>query len=395
MKFSYIYNIITKAIPQIFYRLFLTFALFLTLLVLIFKFVPVAVKDNVQVKGIIFTDQLWKNKVTVTGDITVMPFASVEVLPGTEVLFSANQDLCAAGDGDILDEMTKDDPTATAEYARSHISMTILGNLTALGTKNKKIIFTSSSENPKETDWNGLIFYGKKASGFLDNCIVSWCHYGPAVHFTDNVYIYNTKVHNCFWSGINAFMCSPVFINNEIIACGHEGFDLHEADPVIFGNIIKDSLVGMVINSSRKGKAVVVEENRIINCANFLCLQDNVKAVIKNNVFLADAKKMPKKFSYKGFTIPYDTTPMGIEICDNADVVIENNYFSGALHYSVKYSKVGPNEGINRSTFEGVPFSISGNPEKLVISNNTFENTAQMDIPEDILNTVIENNVFK
>lgn len=394
MKFSYIYNITTKAIPQIFYRIFLTCSFFLGLLVLLFRFAPVSIKDNVELKGIIFTDQIWKNKVIVTGDVTVLPFVSVVVLPGTQVLFSANQDLCRAGDGDILDEMTKDDPTATKEYARSHISMTVLGNLMALGKKDSKIVFTSSSKNPKETDWNGLIFYGRQASGFLDNCVVSWCHYGPAVHFTDNVYIYNTKVHNCFWSGINAFMCSPVFINNEIIACGHEGFDLHEANPVISGNVIKDSLVGMVINSSRNDKHVIIENNRIVNCANFLCLQDNVKAVIKNNVFMAGKNQMPKKFSYKGFTIPYDTSPMGIEICDNADVVITNNYFTGAMHYSIKYSKVGPNEGINRSTFVGVPFDISGNPVNLVISNNTFENTAALDIPKDILNTVTEDNIF-
>lgn len=350
--------------------------------------------ENKRIKGLIITDQLWQKEVIVTGDITIMPFSSVEIMPGTKVLFVPNQDLCSAGDGDILDEMTKNDPTATKEYARTHCSLTVLGNLTAIGAKNKPIVFTSLAKKPKETDWNGLTFFGSQASGFLDNTEVSYSHYGPSVHFTDNVYIYDSKVTNCFWSGINSFMSSPVFIGNYISTCGHEGFDLHESGALILNNIVENSLVGMVINQSRKGKPSIVKNNKIINCANFMCLQDNVKVIVRDNIFKADQNKLPKKFSYKGFTIPYDTSSMGIEICDNADVLLENNYFSGAKHYSIKYSRIGPNEGINRSTFTGVPFEIKGHPDKIIIRNNLFENTAAIDIADDVENVVIKDNKF-
>lgn len=395
MNFSYINIIITKKIPQILYRIFLVLGIIFIVLLLVFHLMPEIVKSNTTIKGRIFTDQIWEKEILVTGDVTIMPFASVNVMPGTKVLFTANSDLCGGGEGDILDEMTKDDPTATAEYAKTHTSIAVLGNLTALGTKDKTIIFTSDAKEPTETDWNGIIFYGKSASGVLDNCEVSYCHYGPAVHFTDNVYIYSSLIKNCFWSGINSFMSSPVFINNEIIGCGHEGFDLHESNALIKGNVIRDSLVGMVINNNKDGQSVLVEDNKIINCANFLCLQDNVKATIKNNVFIGDIEKLPKKFTYKDFTIPYDVTPMGIEICDNADVVIEGNFFKGAVGYTILYSVTGPNEGINRSGFEGIPFEINGVPDRIVIKNNRFVDTAKIDIQKNLKNTVIENNIFE
>lgn len=355
---------------------------------------PVEVR-NQTLKGFIFTDQIWEEKVIITGDVTVLPFVSVWVNPGTKVLFTANSDLCGGGGGDILDEMTTHDPTATKEYAQTHSSITVLGNLTALGSPKKKITFTSTADNPKETDWNGIIFYGRRANGILDNCIVSFSHYGPAVHQSDNVYIYESLITNCFWGGLHAFLGNPIFMNNEIAACGHEGIDLHESKAVVSGNLIRDSLVGIIINSRNEGNAIVIEDNKIINCSNFICIQDNAKALIKNNLFVADKNNMPKKFSYKGFTVPYSEIPQGIEIYDNADLVISNNIFKGAEDYSIKYESIGPNMGINRTGFEGVPFRINGYPDRLVIRNNTFIDTAGIVIPEKLKNTSVENNVFK
>lgn len=369
--------------------------IFLIIISLFYRLNPQVKISNQAIKGFIFINQVWEGEITINGDITILPFASVWVQPGTKVLFTPNIDLCKGGEGDILDEMTISDPTATKEYAKTHTSINVLGNLTAIGTENEKIIFTSASKNPKETDWNGIIFYGKQASGFLENCIFSFAHYGPAVHLTDNVYIYNSLITNCFWGGLHAFLASPVFINNEIAACGHEGIDLHESGAIIYGNTIKDSLVGIIINGRCDKQALIVEKNKIINCSNFICIQDNAKACIRNNIFTADINKLPKKFRYKGFTVPYSETAQGIEIYDNADVIIENNLFTGAADYSIKYGSLGPNNGINRTGFKGVPFVVSGYPDMLIIKNNTFIDSASLDIPENLKNTSLENNIFK
>lgn len=347
----------------------LLMALAVLLMVVLLVKVPRRHDNLIRRGGVVYADEIWSGVLTVTGDIVVMPWATVTVLPGTKVMMTAGSDDTSMGQEAILDEVTRADPTATREYDATHITITVWGRLDAVGTPSRKIVFTSDALIQRHTDWNGIIFTRRLARGAIRHAVVEWTHYGISLEDTNNVDISHNTVRHTFWGGIHAFRCSPVFEYNTIHDVGHEAFDTHKASPTIRHNTIRHAMTGAVFNS-HGGKPIVFEHNTIQDSCYLMTLQEGARAVIRDNVFRGTSTNLPRPWRHKDFEIPCGVKrSVGILLADNIDVQIRDNLFYGIADYSVTYREVGPNLGIGHTTRKPEPFKISG-PVKISVVGN-------------------------
>jgi Right handed beta helix region/Periplasmic copper-binding protein (NosD) len=97
------------------------------------------------------------------------------------------------------------------------------GALRAMGTSEKKILFTSSAVAPKRGNWHGILFNTTAAStSVLDNCIVEYAGYGN-------------------YGAISAQNSSPSIKNNIVKNNSSYGIKIQNGSPVIDGNTVSDN----------------------------------------------------------------------------------------------------------------------------------------------------------
>lgn len=373
-------------------------ALFTILLVfLVFSSGCVSEISDSSRSGIILGDEVWSEKIVVTGDVTVPAGVTLTIKPGTKVIFRADYDGTGAGGGHIIDELTSGDPSATPEYTQSHSSLNVEGTLLAAGTPEEKILFTSDSEEPRHTDWDGIRF-GPESSGEMKHCVVEWAHTGPALHGTNGVSVTHCEIRHVFWGGLHAFECSPVFEYNVLDDIGHEAFDTHKASPVIRHNTISHSRNGFVFNYHDIGSGpIVFENNTVRDSSNIGLLQENAYAIIKNNTF-AGSNDTGGPWHYRGFTLDSNEHSNGLGLADNVNVLIANNSFAGFRGPSLYYERIGPNMGIGHTTEEPEPFEIGEGPVSIAVKGNSFANPADeeelKEMEENWDNVEISGNSF-
>ncbi len=322
--------------------------------------------------GVIQGNEVWSKTIYITGDTIVPKGITVIIKPGTKILIKANYDDQNEGGNHIIDEVTYNDPTSSTEYTSMHAHFFIHGKLIAVGTPEEKIIFTSDSEDPKHTDWDGITFEST-SSGEMKYCIIEWAHTGPAIHRTNKVNISYCEIKHIFWGGLHAFESSPTFEYNLLDDIGHEAFDTHKASPMIRFNNISHARTGAVFNyyDLSTQKPLIFENNIIENSGNLAALQENAKVIIRNNKFIG-SKDTGGPWQYKGFTLFSEEYSNGFLLTDNVGVEITNNIFVG-IENAISYKRIGPNAGVGHTTNIPEPFEIGENPIRILIKNNYFD----------------------
>ncbi|THB77208.1 MAG: right-handed parallel beta-helix repeat-containing protein [Desulfobulbaceae bacterium] len=321
--------------------------------------------------GKIEESETWSGLVEITGDITIPAGITVTIMPGTTVAIRANSDDQQRGGDHIIDEITNQDPSARAEYTRTHISIDISGSLVAAGKHDQPIRFTSSHPFPRHTDWDGIKFL-KGSSGILKHCVVEWAHTGPALHDTDDVVVSHSIIRHIFWGGLHAFRNQPLFEFNYLDDIGHEAFDTHRASPVIRHNVILRARNAFVFNHYhvQSGKPVVFEDNIVRDCSNMGQLQENNYSMIRRNIFVGSDRKIGP-WVYQGFVLDAEPHSVGMGLADNVRVTIEDNRFAGISGFPIYYERIGPNGGIGHTTKTPEPFEIIG-AQSVRIARNVF-----------------------
>lgn len=195
----------------------------------VYSLIPKQV-HNRDVSGVLARSQIWSGQVNVTGDITVLPWVTLTILPGTVVKVAALSDDQRRGFDHPRDSYFPKDPDRIETQS---IQFIIRGTLNAIGTPDNKIIFTSDSKNPTTYDWDGLtIFHGK-----IEWAIVEYARYNNPM--SSDVVLANSIVRNslecCIGVG-HSKPVSPQILNNDIYNCGHEGMDIAGGSPLIKGN---------------------------------------------------------------------------------------------------------------------------------------------------------------
>ena len=185
-------------------------------------------------------NEIWSGTINVTKDLTVHPWATLTIEPGTTIYISPVYNSPKFSTEVLPDGFNDDDPTRLKEYDGTHI--TITGKIIALGTKEKPIIFTSAAENPKIADWAQL---NLDDGSRLDYVIVEYLRTTSANG--DDIEITNSIFRHSMWGGISLADKSSRIINNTIYDCGHEGLAVQGGEPYIANNFIYECNVGIVV----------------------------------------------------------------------------------------------------------------------------------------------------
>jgi len=115
-------------------------------------------------------DTVWSGEVIVKGRVLVKREATLTIEPGTVVKFvpmDRNED--GFGDGEIF----------------------VRGKIVARGTPEKKIVFTSASDDPQPLDWTYLILNLTNHENIFENCVIEYAYSGLQVTFA------RVEVKNC------------------------------------------------------------------------------------------------------------------------------------------------------------------------------------------------------
>jgi parallel beta-helix repeat protein len=159
------------------------------------------------VAGVIAGTETWSGKVLVIGDVTVT--GSLDIEPGTEVVFEHLHDTQTGGNDTSRSELILDGGTLTAE-----------------GTEVSPIVFTSSRTPKTAGDWYGIRV--KNGNVSLQHCVLEYAAEGIRFEDTDTRFetyaLSDVTVRYCTGNGVwttSGQYAQPVVLNDfKVIGCG-------------------------------------------------------------------------------------------------------------------------------------------------------------------------------
>ena len=216
---------------------------------------------NGQVSGIILRSQTWRGEVLVSGDIYVAPWAQLQIEPGTVIKIAVSDDQ-DAGPAPVVAsglQLAGNDPTATRDYARSHIS--ISGRIQALGKVSEPINFVSAEAEPGYAAWQGLEVQNNSV---LHNTNISNAQTGIITSGT--VHLERVVVSEMLWDCLRVRRGQARVENSEFSYCWQRGIAvLDESSPILRANTISNSQIGLAAleNSSPQIKGNEFKNNAV------------------------------------------------------------------------------------------------------------------------------------
>jgi hypothetical protein len=182
------------------------------------------------VRGTLHGDHLWQGVVFVEGDVTLDADAKLKILPGTKILFL---------------------PPADNSYNRTEhpyfpgSELNVRGNVFAVGTPDKPIIFAAADPAASQGYWGAVNMDGSQESVF-EYCIFRQAD--SAVHSRQsNVYIEHSIFENNL-VGVR-FHDSMILVENNLFRDNHTGIRFHFGSPVICENVFRENDVNIFVTS--------------------------------------------------------------------------------------------------------------------------------------------------
>ncbi len=269
--------------------------------------------------GVISEDEVWSGKIHVTGDIDVIEGVTLTILPGTIINIALTDDQHKGSAEPFHDPNFPNDPPF---YEKEKITIRIAGTLNAIGTSDKRIVFTSVSENPTTYDWTGIdIFHGR-----LEYAIVEYAIGNVQLQQYSDVVVANSIIRHslgcCIGVG-HSKSISPQILNNEIYNCGHEGIDYAGGSALIKGNYFHLGDRSIQPEPRRGGLGMVVYKNT------YPTIEDNVFEELTTAIYFHGNSKYPEeqgeKVIVKNNRIKNNEIAFGIDPDYLFEVVVKEN----------------------------------------------------------------------
>lgn len=264
---------------------------------LAFKFFSTEKISNTKRSGTYIGNQVWSGEITITGDTEII--GNLTVLPGTVVTFVVSDDQ-ERGDEVPTDGFNDNDPTRRTSYTTTHSGLFVLRKFMAQGTKDKKIIFTSSAEKPYLADWEAIVWQGD--GSVIDNVVVEYTRNGlNPIGKQPNSVIQNSISRHSMWGAISAANSNIKIINNHLSDAGHEGIDLKfNGNQEVSGNSIDDCHTGI---ASMAGSQLI-KNNTITNCGDGVYIDSKSSATSIGNTFVSAPEGSTREWRYGNYVIP-------------------------------------------------------------------------------------------
>lgn len=252
-----------------------------------------ATQSSQRIAGDFRGNQIWSGEIMITGDVRIG--GDLTILPGTIIKFKVEDD---QGFGEEIgpDGYNDLDPTRLLEYEKTHSGLYISGKLTAVGTPDELILFTSAAEEPNYADWVSIGFGGDGSR--VEHCIVEWSRNGISPGRNQpNTIIQNNLIKYSFWGSISSGFSGAQIYNNEIWEAGHEGIDVQGGNPIIEDNTIYNAHTGIVILSG----SARVSNNTMINVGDGIHITKEATPTLKDNYLELAPKHSTKEWRYENF----------------------------------------------------------------------------------------------
>ncbi len=264
---------------------------------IIFKFFSITRTINAKISGVLLGNHIWSGKITITGDTEII--GNLTVLPGTIVKFVVGDDQ-RRGDEVEKDGFNDDDPTRLKSYTTTHSGLFVFRKLTAQGTEDKKITFTSNAEQPYLADWEAIVWQGD--GSVIDNVIVEYTRNGlNPVGKQPNSIIQNSISRHSMWGAISSANSNIKIINNHLSDAGHEGIDLKSSgNQEVSGNIIDDCHTGIASIAGSQ----IIKNNTITNCGDGVYIDPKSSAASIDNTFISAPEGSQREWRYGRYAIP-------------------------------------------------------------------------------------------
>lgn len=194
---------------------------------------PLKLKDSVIADAV-----TWSGEVRVRGVVTVKKTGHLTIAPGTRVIFEPlDRDGDDIGDSELLVE----------------------GGLTALGTADAPIMFTSGAKAPKPQDWKYVYLdFARKAE--LDHVIAEYAYSGLQVHFcrarvTNSEFRYN--VDGLRFSTVNLLVAGNRMHHN----VHGVRYEERRSEALLHHNDIRDNEIGLFVVTRSDDRARILHNN--------------------------------------------------------------------------------------------------------------------------------------
>ncbi|MFQ5645455.1 MAG: right-handed parallel beta-helix repeat-containing protein [bacterium] len=201
----------------------------------------------------IMTDTVWEGTVIVSGLVKVAAKASLKIRPGSRILFTGNK--------------------------KGTNALFVQGNLTAMGTLEKPIIFTSHEPEPRKGDWSGInLIASDRLLNKMSFCRISFARVGLHCHFS------LLSVSDCTFTNNKRgiyFQDMKADIRRTVIAGNYSGLRGRGAQLSLTGCVFSGNYWGMDLNGSQAGLA----DNRFLENLLYGLRLRNCRAALKGNRF--------------------------------------------------------------------------------------------------------------
>jgi hypothetical protein len=334
--------------------------------------------------GVIMFDTTWEGNIYVTGDIVVVPWATLTIKPGTTITMRVGQDDFNFIQPGEIDDLQVGDPTVDAnagalDYLNTHISFSVYGKIISKGTSEHPITFTSEKPIPTYADWCGIYLnYGEFEYTSLlwsvDGIYANWDYERLTV---DHCYIAHSFSAGVGFGSAKDGNTVGYVKHSTIQDCGHEAIDTHSSGNLeIAYNYIDQSQVGLNLREDVVGGElnVNVHHNQIINTG---CpvLVHRATVTIDQSVFQI-TQQDTSRWTYNGWqmTLLQGFGSVNIDPSGSANVLLENSiiYDINPTDIAVQNQEVIPGTsvfGSNYNNFDTVGIDFQGPNVAAGISN--------------------------
>lgn len=178
--------------------------------------------EETPIQQVIRKKDTWRKEVKVDGIVIVAKGGSLNIAPGTRVVFSVRDD-----DGDGIGDS----------------ELRVEGSLNVSGTEKDPVIFTSAAAEPEPADWK-YIMINHADSASVSNAVVEYAYSGIQVHYTRGSFSGLVARRNV--DGFR-FSTAPVTLENSLLTQNINGIRFEErgAGAVIRNNDITRNRIGV------------------------------------------------------------------------------------------------------------------------------------------------------
>ena len=281
--------------------------------------------------GTLDGDVTWSGAITITGDLIVLPGATLTILPGTVITVRADEDDQHASHLGPPDALTRGDPTHDPDaggvaFQQAHVSILIQGRIDARGRADAPIVWKSSKATPFYTDWDGI----QVAEGAFAYNVVEWCLNGLyAAQNHKGMTVDHSVVRHIWAAGVGfhqpAASSGPSWVKNSRIEdCGHEAVDTHSPGNLELAyNVVSRSQVGFNLQDAMTANV----HHNVITRTGFPVLAVNATSVLVTHGTLQAEIPDSSRWTYGGYTMPRLTNAAGVFAQGSARAIVTNSIF--------------------------------------------------------------------